>query len=44
MLFGTRVAPSDIGWNGSSESLLLDEHAHFSVIDLAIRTGVTLVD
>jgi RES domain len=44
MLFGTRVNPSDLGWTGSSESLLLDEHAHPSVIDLAIRIGVTLVD
>jgi len=44
MLFGTRVAPSDIGWNGSSESLLLDGHAQPAVIDLATRIGVTLVD
>jgi hypothetical protein len=44
MLFGTRVSPSDIGWDGTSESLLLDGHAQPSVIDLASRIGVTLVD
>jgi hypothetical protein len=44
MLFGTRISPSDIAWDGSSESLLLDGHAHPSVIDLATRISVTLVD
>lgn len=44
MLFGTRVSPSDIGWDGTSESLLLDGHAQPSVIDLTSRLGVTLVD
>jgi hypothetical protein len=44
MLFGPRVAQSDIGWNGSSESLLLDGHAQPAVIELAARLGVTFVD
>jgi len=44
MLFGTRIAVSVLGWGGSSQSLLLDGHAQFSVIDLATRIGVTLVD
>jgi hypothetical protein len=43
-LFGTRVKPSDLGLDGSSESLLVDGHAHPSVIELAARIGVTLVD
>ena len=44
MLFGTRVSASDLGWAGPSESLLPGGHAHPSVIDLAARIGVTLVD
>jgi hypothetical protein len=44
MLFGTRVGPSAIGWAGTSDSLLLDGHAHSSIIDLATRIGVTLVN
>jgi hypothetical protein len=44
MLFGTRVRPSALGWDGSSESLLSEGYAHPSVIDMAIRIGVTLVD
>jgi hypothetical protein len=44
MLFGTRVRPSDVGWHGLAESLLLDGHANHSIIDLATRIGVTLVD
>ena len=44
MLFGTRISPSDLTWAGTSDSLLLDGHAHPSVIDLAARIGVTLVD
>ena len=44
MLFGTRISPSALGWAGSSESLLLGGHAQPSVIDLATRIGVTLVD
>lgn len=44
MLFSTRVSPSDIGWDGLSENLFQDGHAHPSVIDLANRIGVTLVD
>ena len=44
MFFGTRISPSDVGWDGLSDSLLLDGHAHSSIIDLATRIGVTLVD
>jgi len=44
MLFGNRVSPSDLGWEGLSESLILDEHAHPSVMALSTRIGVTLVD
>ena len=44
ILFGTRVSPSHLGWAGTSDSLLLDGHAHPSVIELASRIGVTLVD
>jgi hypothetical protein len=44
ILFGTRVIESDIGWNGYSESLISDAHAHPTVNDLAVRIGVTLVD
>jgi hypothetical protein len=44
MLFGTRISPSDLGWDSSSESLLIDGHAQPSVIDLATRIGVTLVE
>jgi len=44
MLFGTRVGPSNLGWDSSSESLLIDGQAHPEVIDLATRIGVTLVD
>jgi len=44
MLFGTRIGPSYLGRPGSSESLLLDGHAQPSVIDLATRIGVALVD
>ena len=44
MLFGTRVSPAALGRDGSSEGLLPDGHAHPSVIDLAARIGLTLVD
>ena len=44
MLFGSRVNSSDVRSHGLSESLLLDGYAHPSVIDLATRIGVTLVD
>ena len=44
MLFGTRMSPSDLTLAGTSDSLLLDGHAPPSVIDLATRIGVTLVD
>lgn len=44
MLFGNRVSPSDLGWEGLSESLILDEHVHPSVIALSTRIGATLVD
>jgi len=44
MLFGTRISASDVGWHGLSESLLHEGHASLSVIDLATRIGVTLVD
>ena len=44
MLFRNRVDQSALGWDGSSESLLLDGHAQPSVIDLAARIGATLVD
>jgi hypothetical protein len=44
MLFGTRMNPSDLTLAGTSDSLLLDGHAPPSVIDLATRIGVTLVD
>ena len=44
MLFGTRISPTDLVWNGSSENLISDGHAHPSVTDLATRTGVTIVD
>jgi hypothetical protein len=44
MLFGTRVGPSNLGWNISSESLLIEGHAHPEIIDLATRIGVTFVD
>lgn len=42
MLFGTRVSPSDLRWADTSDSLLLDGHAHPTIIDLATRIGVTL--
>ncbi len=44
MLFGTRLGPSNLGWNSSSESLLIEGHAHPEIIDLATRIGVTFVD
>jgi hypothetical protein len=44
MLFGTRVSPINLGWMGISTSLLLDGYAQPSIIDLAVRIGVTLVD
>ena len=44
MLFGARMSPSDLGWHSLSESLLQDGHASPSVIDLAARIGLTLVD
>jgi len=44
MLFGTRVIPPDLRWDRSSESLLIEGHAHHDVTDLATRIGVTLVD
>jgi hypothetical protein len=43
MFFGTRVTPSDLGWDDTSESLLIAGHAHLSVVDLATRVGATLV-
>jgi hypothetical protein len=42
MLFGNRVSPAALSWNGSSEGLLPDRHAYPPVIDLAAR--ITLVD
>jgi hypothetical protein len=44
ILFRTRVSTPDLGSDGSSESLLIEGHAHPKVIDLATRMGVTLVD
>jgi len=44
MLYCTRVSPSDFEWGGTSENLLMEGHAHPSVIDLSNRIDVTLVD
>ena len=44
MLFGTRVSQLDLTWESSSESLLIEGHAHPEIIGLATRIGVTLVD
>jgi hypothetical protein len=44
MLFGTRLGASDLGWAGTSESLLSDGNAYLPVITLAARNGLTLVD
>lgn len=44
MLFGTRLSPYNLGWDGLPEGLLPDGHAYPPVIDLAARIGITLVD
>jgi hypothetical protein len=44
MLFGPRLDASHLAWTGSSDRLLIEGHAQSSVIDLATRTGATLVD
>jgi len=44
MLLGPRAILSDIGWDGSAAILLLHGYARSSVVDLAARIGVTLVD
>lgn len=44
MLFGTRVSQLGLGWAKASESLLLNGYVQSSIMDLAIRMAVTLVD
>jgi hypothetical protein len=44
MLFGPRLNASDLAWTGSSASLMPEGLAVSSVVDLATRTGATLVD
>jgi len=44
MLFGTRASSRDLVINGPSTPLLVGDLASATVIDLAMRLGVTLVE